>query len=117
MTKSTPKLNMQDQNREMGNHKEMDNQEVFSLNPCDTDKSCKAKLNKRQSLNMSNIKENFNVVSDAGIALVLEIDNIEVIVHGYGDIVFKLGQKNVSKSKLKELAKKIYNVGLTMNKR
>jgi hypothetical protein len=94
--------------------KSIDNQEVFSLNPCDTDKSCKAKLNKRQSLNMANIKENFTVVSDAGIALVLDIEHIEVIVHGYGDLVFKLGKNTISKTKLKELAKKIYKVGLNI---
>ena len=91
---------------------EITEKEVFTLNPCDTDKSCKAKLNKRQKLNLANIKEEFNVSSDAGIALVLDIGHIEVIVHGYGDLVFKTGKKALSKRKLKELAKKIYGVGL-----
>ena len=86
--------------------------DVFTLNPCDTDKSCKAKLNKRQKLDLGKIKEKFKVTSDAGIALVLEIEHIEVIVHGFGDLVFKVGKLKISKSKLKELAKKIYGIGL-----
>ena len=78
-------------------------QELFTLTKCKTDLSCKAKLNKRQKLDFSKIKKRFKVVTDAGIALVLKVESIEVVVHGYGEIVFKLGKKKVSEKKPKSL--------------
>ena len=86
--------------------------ELFTLTKCKTDLSCKAKLNKRQKLDFNNIKKSFKVVTDAGIALVIKAEGIEVVVHGYGELVFKLGKKRVSEKKLKDLAKKIFDVGL-----
>lgn len=86
-------------------------EEIFKLYPCNTDRSCKAKLNKRQSLNINNIKKYFKVISDAGIALVIEADGIEVIVHGYGELVFKAG-KDVKEETLKKIAKDIYSAAL-----
>ena len=86
--------------------------ELFTLTKCKTDLSCKAKLNKRQKLDFNNLKKSFKVVTDAGIALVIKADGIEVVVHGYGELVFKLGKKNVSEKRLEQIAKKIYGVAL-----
>ncbi len=86
-------------------------EEIFKLYPCNTDKSCKAKLNKRQSLDLNNLKKKFKVISDAGIALVIKVDGYEVIVHGYGELVFKAG-KDVKEETLKKIAKDIYSVAL-----
>ncbi|MFH1440119.1 MAG: hypothetical protein ABIG89_06120 [Candidatus Woesearchaeota archaeon] len=96
----------------------------FTLTKCKTGLSCKAKLNKRQKLNLVKIKRKFDVINDAGIALVLKVqaddkkdkkksnEKIEVLVHGYGELIFKINDKKVSEKKLNIIAKKIFNAGL-----
>lgn len=88
----------------------MDN--TFTLTPCKTKQSCKAKLNKPQKLNLSNLKVKFKVTSDAGIALVLDIDSMEVIVHSYGELIFKTGNKKVTEENIKHIAKRIFDTAL-----
>ncbi|MBT4823581.1 hypothetical protein HN695_06110 [Candidatus Woesearchaeota archaeon] len=90
-------------------------EELFTLEQCKTDLSCKAKLIKRKKLNLANIKDKFDVVTDAGIALVLSINKLEVVVHGFGEIVFKTG-KNIEKVKLKKIAQKVFECGLNVKK-
>ena len=89
--------------------------ELFTLEQCKTDLSCKAKLIKRKKLNLANIKEKFTVVTDAGIALVLSVNKLEVVVHGFGEIVFKTGKK-IDQAKLKKIAHKIFSSGLETKK-
>ena len=96
----------------MSNNPENTDNNAFKLYPCNTDKSCKAKLDKRQSLNIQNIKKHFKVISDAGIALVIEAEGLEVIVHGYSELVFKAG-KDIKEEKLKKIAKDIYSKALS----
>ena len=84
---------------------------------CKTDKSYKAKLvNSSTSnsvvgsvkLNLANIKNEFDVISDAGIAVVIEFQGIQIVVHEFGDIIFKsVADKNI----IDGLAKKIYYLG------
>jgi len=85
---------------------------LFTIEPCKTKQSCKAKLNKRQNLNLKNLKENFNVVSDEGIVLVLNVEGVEVVVHGYGELIFKTGKNKVSQNKIESIAKKIFDACL-----
>ncbi|MBI4453889.1 hypothetical protein HY636_04570 [Candidatus Woesearchaeota archaeon] len=88
--------------------------DLFTITSCKTKQSCKAKLNKRQNLNLKNLKEKFNIVSDAGIALVLSVDGVEVVVHGYGELIFKIktGKNKVSQAEIEKIAKKIFDVCL-----
>lgn len=77
----------------------------FTIEKCRTKAAYKTKLIKRHKLNLNNIKENFNVISDAKIALVLNIENIEIVVQEHGEIMFK---NTEDREKIKKIAEKIY---------
>ena len=58
---------------------------------------------------MSKIKEKFSVVLETPILLVIKVDDIEIIVHSYGELLFK----NCEDVELmKKIADKVYEVGL-----
>ena len=64
-------------------------EDQYSIDYCKTKKGFEAKLKKRQKLDMARLKQEFNVIADACIALVLEIQDEEVIVQEYGSCLFK----------------------------
>lgn len=87
--------------------------DLFTITSCKTKQSCKAKLNKPQKLNLNNLKTKFKVASDAGIALVLNVDSMEVIVHNYGELIFKTGNKKVTEKDIEHIARKIFDTALS----
>ena len=79
----------------------------YTLEKCKTKAAYSAKLNKK--LNLSKIKEKFSVVLETPILLVIKVDDIEIIVHSYGELLFK----NCEDVELmKKIADKVYEVGL-----
>ena len=82
---------------------------MYKIEYCKTKKGFEAKLDKRVKIDLETLKKEFKVVADAGIVIILEINNEEVIVHDYGTLLFKNCE---DKKKAKEIAEKVYNVGL-----
>ena len=79
----------------------------YTLEKCKTKAAYSDKLNKK--LNLSKIKEKFSVVLETPILLVIKVDDIEIIVHSYGELLFK----NCEDVELmKKIADKVYEVGL-----
>lgn len=78
----------------------------FSIAKCKTKAAFKAKLDKK--LNLEKIKEKFNVKLETPILLVIEEKGIEVIVHKYGELMFK---KTSDMNLMEEIAKKVYFTG------
>lgn len=81
----------------------------YSIDYCKTKKGFEAKLKKRQKLDMNKIKQEFTVKADAGIALVLEIDNEEIIIQEYGSCLFKTCK---DEEKAKNITQKIFKIGV-----
>ncbi len=84
--------------------------EKFLIVPCTTRSAYSAKTRTSIKLNLNKIKENFETIIDTPVVLVVkdkENTNTEIIIHNYGEIVFK----NISdQNKMKELAEKIYAI-------
>ncbi|MBI3033427.1 hypothetical protein HYY69_08190 [Candidatus Woesearchaeota archaeon] len=68
-------------------------------------------LRHKIKLDLAELKKRFSVKSDAGIALVLEIDSLEIIVHGYGELLFKTIDP-AKLDRIEKIAHKIYKAGL-----
>lgn len=84
----------------------------FSIEKCKTKAAYSAKLKKQQSLNLQKIKQKFKIVLETPILLVVSVEGVEIIVHGYGELLFK----NCQDTKLmKDVAEKIYAAGLNKN--
>lgn len=81
----------------------------YSIDYCKTKKGFEAKLKKRQKLNLARIKQKFKVIADAGIALVLKIQDEEVIVQEYGSCLFKTCK---DEEKAKNITQKIFKIGV-----
>lgn len=81
----------------------------FSLGKCKTRAGYSAKLRNPQQLNLSKIKEIFETVLGTPILLVIKTEQGEVIIHGYGELLFKAG-KDVEI--MERIAKNVYEVGL-----
>ena len=81
----------------------------FSIAKCKTKAAFSAKLQNPAQLNLHKIKQKFETLIDTPILLVIKEQGVEIIVHGYGELLFK----NCSDTALMEkIAKKVYEIGL-----
>ena len=82
----------------------------FSLAKCKTKAAYSAKLQQKGKLDLKKVKENFEVLMETPILLVIKTEAGEVIVHSHGEILFK-GCKDVEL--MEEISKTIYNLSIT----
>ncbi|MFH1275650.1 MAG: hypothetical protein ABIH82_00905 [Candidatus Woesearchaeota archaeon] len=81
----------------------------FSFGKCKTKATYSSKLKQPGKLNLNKIKEKYEVVLETPILLVIKVKGIEVIVHGYGELLFK---KCEDVPLMEKLSAEIYEVGL-----
>jgi hypothetical protein len=81
---------------------------MFSVELCKTKAVLSAKPKKRIELDLGRVKQKFSVLLESPILLVIKSDFGEVVVHKYGELVFKDCSDVDKVSKLAEL---IYEVG------
>ena len=81
----------------------------FTIAKCKTKATFSAKLKKPSKLDLAKIRTSFEVIVDTPIVVVVKIENIEVIVHGFGELLFKQEAKI---ELLEQIARKIYAIGL-----
>ncbi len=92
-----------------GKYDHLESKEGYTIEYCDSKATMSAKPKEDMNLNLEKIKETFNVKADAGIVTVIELDDEEVVVHDYGELLFKTED---DEDKLREIADKIYEKGL-----
>ena len=80
---------------------------LFDISPCKTRKGYSVKPKHKIALDLEGIKNRFEVVMDADVLLVIRCDG-EIIVHGYGELLFK-DLKDVGR--IEEIAREIYACG------
>ena len=78
---------------------------MFKIQKCKSKAAYSAKPKKRISLDLEKIKKKYKVVEDTPIMIVIKEKGVEMIVHNYGETLFK----NCDDKKLMEgIAKEIY---------
>jgi esterase/lipase len=80
---------------------------MFEIKPCKDKGGISVKPKKSIKLDLSKIKNNFEVVVDTPILIVIKKED-EIIVHNYGELIFKHLK---DKEKIKKIAEEIYKVG------
>ena len=83
----------------------------FTFGKCKTRAGFSAKLQQQGRLNLQKIKKKFEVLLETPLLLVVREQGLEVIVHRYGELLFKNG-KEEDFTKMEEIVKKIYENGL-----
>ena len=81
----------------------------FSIAKCKSKAAFSAKLRQRASLDLAKIKKKFEIILDTPILLVIKVKDVEIIVHGHGELLFK---QSAPMDILEEIAKEVYAVGL-----
>jgi len=81
----------------------------FTLGKCKTRAAYSAKLRKQGVLDLKRIARKFIVVLETPIVLVITVSGIEVIVHQYGELVFK---KCEDMELMERIASEVYEEGM-----
>ena len=80
---------------------------MFIIKLCKSKGSYEVQPNKKIKLDLNKLKK-YKIIEDAKIFLIIEIKNTQIIVHNYGDLIFKDCK---DKEKIKKISKEIYNEG------
>lgn len=81
----------------------------FTLEKCKTKAAYSAKLKKHRQLDLQKIKKKFEIVLETPLLLVLKVEGVEIIVHSYGELLFKKCQ---DQELMRKIAESIYGGGL-----
>ncbi|MBI2669362.1 hypothetical protein HYX14_05980 [Candidatus Woesearchaeota archaeon] len=81
----------------------------FSLAKCKTKAAYSARLLQKGKLDLQKVKSKFETILETPILLVVKIQGMEVIVHSYGELMFKNGN---DMALMEKIAEEIYKVGL-----
>lgn len=81
----------------------------FTFGKCKTRAAYSAKLNQKGKIDLEKIKAKYQVILETPILVVIKINNIEIIVHGHGELIFKSCEKV---DWMEKMAEEIYRAGL-----
>ena len=81
---------------------------MFRIELCKTKAAFSAKPEKHIELNLESIKQEYSVILESPILLVLNTPAGEVVVHKYGEIIFK---EQADPEIIETVAKHIYEIG------
>ena len=80
----------------------------FSLGKCKTRAAYSSKLMQKAKLNLEKIKKNYETILETPILIIIKINNIEIIVHSHGELIFKSGNDT---EWMEKTAEEIYEIG------
>ncbi len=78
---------------------------MFEISECKTKAGISVKPKKNFKLDFKEIKKKFEVIFDSPVALVIRVDGCDIIVHKYGEMLFKNCKDKV---KIEAIARKVY---------
>ncbi len=81
----------------------------FTLGKCKTKAAYSAKLPTNKKLDLDAIKNKYEVILETPVLLVIKVEDIEIIVHSYGELLFKECE---DVEWMKKVAEEVYDVGL-----
>ena len=87
---------------------------MFEIKLCRRKGALEALPKGRQELDLERLKEQFEVLLDAGIVVVLRVNGFEVVVHSYGKIMFK---DMKDEEKARKIAEEIYEISSAAERR
>ncbi len=84
----------------------------FSIGKCKTKAAFSAKLPYPVKMDLKKIKSHFEVILETPLLLVVKVEGIEVIVQGFGELLFK---KCEDVSLMEKIARRIYQSGIIVS--
>ncbi len=80
----------------------------YTLQKCKTRAGYSAKTPNPIQLNLKKIAQEFDVVMETPVLVVIKEKGVEVIVHGYGELLFK---ECTDEELMDEIARNVYDYG------
>ena len=84
----------------------------FTFGKCKTRAGYSAKLMKQGKLDLKKIKEEFETILETPILLVIREQGLDIVVHVYGELLFKNGTAEQVEL-MEKVTQKIYVIGLS----
>ena len=84
----------------------------FSLGKCKTRAGFSAKLLQKGMLDLDKLKKRYAVLLETPIVLVVKAEGMEIIVHHYGELLFKDG---TDVSLMERVAREMYELSVTQS--
>ncbi|MBI4983674.1 hypothetical protein HZC32_03455 [Candidatus Woesearchaeota archaeon] len=81
----------------------------FSLGKCKTRAAYSAKLQQKGKLDLIKIKNKYTLILETPLLLIIKLNNIEIIVHSHGELIFK---RCSDLEWMEKAAQEIYEMGL-----
>lgn len=81
----------------------------FSFGKCKTRAGYSARLLKQSTLNLAAIAKTFPVILETPILLVIREGDMEIVIHRYGELLFRKGD---DPALMEKTAERIYRVGI-----
>jgi hypothetical protein len=78
---------------------------MFEIKECKTKGGYEVKPKKNITLDFGRLKSKFKVIFDSPIALVINEDGYEIVIHKYGELLFKDCKDKI---RIEKIAKRIY---------
>jgi len=79
---------------------------MFEVKKCKTKAAYSTKLTQQGQLDLSRIKSKFPTTFESPILLVINVDGYEIVVHKYGELLFKNG---TDENKIRRIAEQVYH--------
>lgn len=83
----------------------------FTFGKCRSRAGYSARLQKSEKLDLKKIRDKFETILETPILLVIKVDGLEIVVHGYGELLFKNGTAEQVEL-MEKVARKVYEKGL-----
>lgn len=78
---------------------------MFKAKICNDSKSYKIVPTKRKNLDLNKLQKHYKTIKSTPIAIIIEIDNTQIIIQRYGDLRFK---NCLNKEFVEKTSKEIY---------
>jgi len=78
---------------------------MFEIKECKTKGGYEVKPKKNITLDFNKLKTKFKVIFDSPVALVIKEQDCEIVIHKYGELLFKDCKDKI---KIEKIAKKVY---------
>ena len=103
---------MQSSNKDNKNKGQVDKpiKELFILSKCKTKAAYSSRLkDQHYKLDLKILAKEFDVIIETPVVIVIKVENIELTVHNFGELLFR---NTTDLDKMQEIAEQIYSVAL-----
>ena len=83
----------------------------FSFGKCKSRAGYSARLQQKGSIDLGKVRQKYMVLLDTPIVVVITVEEMEIVVHHHGELLFK---KGTDAGRMEKIAKEIYELSVRL---